>query len=387
MSLPSLIFPIIIYLIAYLTGYLLYSRYKIETTSGRYETIDGLRGFLALGVFIHHAYIWYFFIHHGAWTSPKLYLYNQLGQTSVALFFMITSFLFVSKLIQSREKPFDWVYFFTSRICRLVPMYYVSLLLLVIVVMQVSHWKLNVSIGEFLVSLFHLAAFTITTSPMLNACEETFRINSGVIWSLPFEWLFYFSLPIISLFLLKVKPSKFFLLISFLFILFYTLAHGVKIHHLISFGGGAVAPFLMKFPWVVKIARSHYCSVIVIACLFVITLFPTSDKIGCKLAIITLFNIVALGNSIFGILKNNILKFLGEMAYSTYLLHGLLLFTVIQLGIGLEKMKGFTSVEYALLIFSITPIVVLLSFFGFKYVEKPFMNQSKKISRYFQPNK
>ena len=63
MSLPSLIFPIIIYLIAYLTGYLLYSKYKIETTSGRYETIDGLRGFLALGVFIHHAYIWYFFIH------------------------------------------------------------------------------------------------------------------------------------------------------------------------------------------------------------------------------------------------------------------------------------------------------------------------------------
>ena len=387
MSPSSPLFPFIIYIIAYLTGYLIYSKYKFNTTSGRYQTIDALRGFLALGVFIHHAHIWYFFFQTNYWSIPTSYAYSQLGQTSVALFFMITSFLFVSKLIQSREKPFDWVYFFTSRICRLVPMYYVSIILLVIVVMQVSHWKLNVSIGEFLVSLFHLAAFTITTSPMLNACEETYRINSGVIWSLPFEWLFYFSLPLISLFLLKIKPSKFFLLISFLFILLYTLAHGVKIHHLISFGGGAVAPFLIRFPWAIKIAKSNYCSVIAIACLFVISLFPTSDKIGCKLAIITLFNIVALGNSVFGILKNNILKFLGEMAYSTYLLHGLLLFSVIQLGIGLEKIKGYSVLEYSLLIFSITPIVVLLSFFGFKYVEKPFMNQSKKISRYFQPNK
>jgi peptidoglycan/LPS O-acetylase OafA/YrhL len=387
MSPSSPLFPFIIYIIAYLTGYLIYSKYKFNTTSGRYQTIDALRGFLALGVFIHHAHIWYFFIQTNYWSIPTSYAYSQLGQTSVALFFMITSFLFVSKLIQSREKPFDWVYFFTSRICRLVPMYYVSLLLLVLIVMQVSHWKLNVSIGEFLASLFHLAAFTITTSPMINASEETFRINSGVIWSLPFEWLFYFSLPIISLFLLKVKPSKFILGISFLFILFFTIANGVKIHHLISFGGGAVAPFLMKFPWIIKIAKSHYCSVVAIACLFVISLFPTSDKIGCKLAIITLFNIIALGNSVFGILKNNILKFLGEMAYSTYLLHGLLLFTVIQLGIGLEKIKGYTAFEYSLLIFSITPIVVLISFFGFKYVEKPFMNQSKKISRYFQPNK
>jgi len=378
MSVSSPIFAVIVYLIAYLTGYILYSKYKINNPPGRYETIDGLRGFLALGVFIHHSYIWYFLIHENSWRNPDSHLYNQLGQSSVSLFFMITSFLFVSKLLNTKEKPFDWVYFFISRLCRLVPMYYVSVVIIALIVMQLTHWTLQVSILEYLTSLFHLAVFTITTAPTLNGCDETLRINAGVIWSLPFEWLFYFGLPLIGLVLLKKKPSLIFIAISVLFVAYFTWEHGIKIHHMLSFFGGAIAPFLMRFPALIKISKSIYCSVLAVVCLYLITLFPSADKIFCKLSLITLFTLVALGNSVFGILKNNVIKFLGEMAYSTYLLHGIVLFSLIELGFGMEKVKTFSPTEYVLMICCATPIVVLLSFFGFKFVEKPVYGPLEK---------
>jgi peptidoglycan/LPS O-acetylase OafA/YrhL len=130
-----------------------------------------------------------------------------------------------------------------------------------------------------------------------------------------------------------------------------------------------------------------YCNFFVLICLLFISLFSSADDMLCKLSIITLFTLVAVGNTVFGVLKNNVLKFLGEMAYSTYLLHGIILFTVITFGFGVEKVKQFSELEYSLFIFSITPIVVVLSFLGFKYVEKPFMNQSKKINQYFQQHK
>ncbi|WP_264520453.1 hypothetical protein [Flavobacterium sp. N1994] len=41
------IFSVIVYLIAIATGYLLNLKFKITNDNARYETIDGMRGFLA----------------------------------------------------------------------------------------------------------------------------------------------------------------------------------------------------------------------------------------------------------------------------------------------------------------------------------------------------
>jgi hypothetical protein len=45
-------FCIIIFFIAFATAFLLKKIYNIKAATGRYESIDGLRGFLAIGVFI-----------------------------------------------------------------------------------------------------------------------------------------------------------------------------------------------------------------------------------------------------------------------------------------------------------------------------------------------
>ncbi|UYM62238.1 acyltransferase [Pseudomonas aeruginosa] len=66
--------------------------------ASRFVTIDGLRGYLAFFVFLHHSSIWYYYLKDGLWQLPPSRLYAHFGQTSVALFFMVTGFLFAHKL-------------------------------------------------------------------------------------------------------------------------------------------------------------------------------------------------------------------------------------------------------------------------------------------------
>ena len=42
----------------------------VEDRANRFHAIDGLRGFLALGVFFHHAVISYFYYATGRWELP-----------------------------------------------------------------------------------------------------------------------------------------------------------------------------------------------------------------------------------------------------------------------------------------------------------------------------
>ncbi len=96
------LYVLLIYLISFITISLIEKLFLIAPTNDkRNASIDGLRGFLALGVFIHHTYIYFSYFKSGIWQHPSIYLFNQLGVTSVSLFFMITSYLFTWKFLNS----------------------------------------------------------------------------------------------------------------------------------------------------------------------------------------------------------------------------------------------------------------------------------------------
>src|SRR6478752_3618765 len=90
----------------------------------RYDSLDGLRGLLAILVMISHASGWRLYAMTGEWTVPPSRLYTHFGQSSVALFFMITAFLFGSKLLESGERPVDWLRLYVSRALRIMPLYF-----------------------------------------------------------------------------------------------------------------------------------------------------------------------------------------------------------------------------------------------------------------------
>ena len=89
---------LVAYLLAIVTAALLLravpkiARQIEHSSESRYASIDGLRGYLAFGVFVHHAIITLIFLRTGVFDFPPSNFYSQLGQGSVALFFMITGF-------------------------------------------------------------------------------------------------------------------------------------------------------------------------------------------------------------------------------------------------------------------------------------------------------
>ena len=70
------------------------ARWRPPEPPAAYAAIDGLRGYLALMVFVHHGAVWWGYLHTGQWRPPPSRLMNNLGEGSVALFFMITALLF-----------------------------------------------------------------------------------------------------------------------------------------------------------------------------------------------------------------------------------------------------------------------------------------------------
>jgi peptidoglycan/LPS O-acetylase OafA/YrhL len=245
--------------------------------------------------------------------------------------------------------------------------------------MFISHWQLYVGVLEFLKSIFDWCLFTIYKMPEINNSSLTLIINGGgVQWSLCYEWLFYFSLPLISIIILKIKPKIGYIILSIIFIITFYKFHGIVGQYVYPFIGGAIAPILLKFTSFHKRIKDIYASVIILICLFLIGQFNTAYNIYCVILITIIFTLIALGASLFGLLKNSTLKFLGDISYSTYLLHSIMLYAVFDFGFGF---KHFTPLEYCLVIFSITPFLILISFLGFKFIEKPFMDKAQTIKQ------
>lgn len=73
--------------------------FGIELAEGRNTAIDGMRRYLAFGVMLSHAVIWYYYARDPVWGLPPQSVYRDMGSVCVRSFFMITSYLFVGKLL------------------------------------------------------------------------------------------------------------------------------------------------------------------------------------------------------------------------------------------------------------------------------------------------
>src|SRR5580698_9187138 len=101
--------------LALLTVSLVSKVVPVQVAEGHYANIDGMRGYLAFFVFLHHSSIWYLQLKYHYWGLPPSNLYSHFGPTSVAMFFMITAFLFCRKLLNAGTKGLDWPKLYIGR--------------------------------------------------------------------------------------------------------------------------------------------------------------------------------------------------------------------------------------------------------------------------------
>jgi peptidoglycan/LPS O-acetylase OafA/YrhL len=344
----------------------------LEIAPVAHPEIDGVRGYLAFFVFLHHSYIWQHYIQTKSWDEPTLNLYNHFGQTSVSLFFGITAFLFTTKILKSTT-DFNWGLYLKSRFYRLFPMYFTVTCVIFILIGYYTHLKINTTIGELISTSASWIGFTVAGTLDINGFQNSRLMNSGASWTLPYEWMFYFLLPFLALAMgKKVKPKT---LVLFLLLLGSTLyLNQASIRHFMPFIGGIVVAVLVQKNTFSTWLQKPFMNYIALALLVVSVCFFDSGRKPIPLIATSLFFLlIASGNSIFGLLSHPLSRKFGQITYSVYLIHGTLLFVIFYSIIGLDRAAQLTQVDYwSIITVSIVPLL-FLSQLTFKYIELPMM--------------
>ncbi|MDQ2821575.1 MAG: acyltransferase [Pseudomonadota bacterium] len=343
----------------------------------RFGTIDGLRGYLAFFVFLHHATIWFIFSKTNLWIAPDSNFYNHLGQSSVALFFMITSFLFYDKLLNIELKSFSWASFFISRFFRLTPLYVMVVFAIIILVGKYSNWTQLEPRKVSMANAMDWLLFTIPGVPYINTIDPFFFV-AGVTWSLPYEWCFYFILPLIAL-TTRTRSSIAALILSGIAV-WVAQSHNLEPRYLSMFGGGLVAAKLVRYEKFLRFSQKPLASVILLATLGVVLIYPTAYHIIPFLCLTAAFCMIAGGTDLFGILLTKTSRRLGEVAYSIYLVHGLMLFTMINMVVGKENIARMSTVSYWLCIALLVPFLLGICGLTYHFIEKPGIDFGKKLA-------
>ena len=354
-----------------------------ENIAGRFAGLDGLRGYLAFFVFLHHTTVWYEYVRVGRWDAPKSALFTHFGQSSVALFFMITGLLFWSKLLDARSRPMNWLRLYVSRVLRLTPLYLFAMLLLGTLVLITSGGKLHVPLSELLVSASRWVTFTITGAPDINAVPNTFTMIAYVTWSLKYEWLFYLTLPLLAL-LLRVHTPLQYVGVSAL-VAGACVVIRPELIHLVTFGGGIVAAHFVRSDGCRRVlsGRVGFALVTCTLCMAVL-LFDTAKHFAVVMLLSLTFLAIASGNTFGGLLTTRTARILGEISYGIYLLHGFVLFVAFELIVGRERASMLSPTMHWTIAALCTPIVVLLSYAAFRTIEAPSLKATERVTAWFE---
>ena len=356
-----------------------------HTQTNRTSTIDGLRGFLALGVFFHHAVIYHRFLIDGVWTTPPSALYTELGQASVVLFFMITGFLFWGKAIRTQARP-GWRKLYISRVFRIAPVYCISTLTMVLIVFSASDFTLRQPLEQVLHQGLPLLFFGFFGNiHSLNGYPAPGTITAGVTWTLRYEWYYYLTiLPLTALAFARSTRSA---------ILFSALAlllclAGLAWHQ--TMNGTALAYFLAGMCVVSLHEHNRIATKIPLAdtvrsvaaaglMLLVVVFFSTTYTAAPVFLLFLVFLLVTSGASVFGLLYSRTARRLGEMSYSIYLLHGTVLWLVFHAP-GVRSFAGHSLAAYWAVIALASALIVLLSRITFLHIEKPGIRLGKRLA-------
>lgn len=349
MSPVSLVPAVILFCLVLGEIYVLLRFLKVDVPKDKFLPIDGLRGILAFSVFLHHSVIWYYFLRTDTWKFPPSRVYSHFGPSSVAMFFMITAFLFYSKLLDARSKGMDWGKLYLGRVRRIMPLYIFVVLIVFIIVGILSGFALRTGISHIMAQLIKWIFFIEAD---VNSVPGTKRIVSGVVWSLAYEWLFYCSLALVGRMVYRIRTSATTLIISGLFFLLFLAIVLVyyldeePLRRIYPFAGGIAAAYLVKKDFVKKYCSGKWASLVILALIAVIFLYPDLGHPVPFISICLVFIMIAAGNDVFGLLSNRLTRYLGMVSYSLYLLHGLVLFVCFRLIIGLEKAGSFSPEEH-----------------------------------------
>lgn len=349
--------------------------------STRYGAVDGMRGMLAIGVMVHHTSAAYGYFSTGIWQYGQNSFLNQLGHAGVALFFMITGFLFFIKASSGEMK---WRDFFLSRFFRLFPLYALVVTAVVVIVMVMTGWIITVTPSEFIDSIVKWYTFVIFGRPEINGYKNTALLIAGVNWTLKYEILFYvFCVPTIYYITgLGGRLAACMLLIGLCLILtllkwiFDLNFNPCTFYFLI----GSLIAYGYSIPQVKEIYGHKFIKALSVIAFFTLIAQPSRGSIALLCMSIIFASIVG-GASIYGLLKTKYARWLGDISYGIYLIHGLILWMGINILIKFNLFSGITMVEYMEFACLLAVSITIIASLSYRFVEYPAIMMGKKKKR------
>jgi peptidoglycan/LPS O-acetylase OafA/YrhL len=337
---------------------------------GRMPMVDGLRGWLALGVFFTHAQSMHSLFANGRWGGALPGLFGMTGEIGVSLFFMITGFLFWGRVLRSGP-ALNVETLYTSRLRRIVPMYLVSVAMSLAVVAALSEFTLQVSPMSLVKELRAWLSFGYLNAGEINGVKDAHYINA-VYWTLAFEWSFYISLPLLAV-LARGWRSYALFPVAFVFCL--------QVPVTLNFVAGALVALLSHKNLIGEQLKAPALAPLPLASLAAVFMFPSTFALAPVALLFVFFLFVAGGNSLFGLLGSRPAKLLGTISYSIYLTHCVVLYALVFVVNAYLPIASMAFYEYWGVAAVAAAICVLISATTYRYVEFPFIVSPQAIQR------
>lgn len=367
--------------------------------------LDGLRGLAILGVVMTHLSGFWFSRTRLPLDVPLLGVdllhFFQYGSLGVMLFFLLSGYLLTwTEEKRARRGSYRILSYAKRRALRLVPAYYVSIVLVVLL------WPNTPSFDTLAIHLMFLQGFV----------PEYLTVNS-VVWSLTPEVIFYLALPFL---VLKLRRSyqRLAILGALLIVSLATriLMSGNAFDTLPIIGDSLSGPRMYFFPTTflylflvgmllrMLVERTEVTNGslrwrrllalgLTVIPVSVLAVFPylvvkhyrslsSPEAMIAEGMVVLIFASALLGSPLLKPLLNwRPLVFIGEISYSLFLLHTTVIFLMIRYLLPAAKpwlvqQSGLTVwASFAIYTVSILAVAVVVSYLSYRFIESPFLRR------------
>lgn len=358
--------------------------------------LQSLRGILALWIFICHSFAFALRGQEFGIISKILYFLPSGAQT-VNTFIILSGFVIALVLVEKKE---TLIQFYIRRLCRIYPVYIIALVVAFLLfpymisdVLKILPWGGSSAYYQELIAksessqsrewfIFFLQLLNIQGVVPYYVLPFASGAIFPVAWSISLECQFYAVAPflitnskrnyyfkwsvilllgLVSVVLTKYNPfgfSKGFLLVSFGYFMFGIASYGVY-----------------------RFMRQHSLSLTILQVFSILVLILLLfGKIWAVLIWVFFILFSFMGNGkiedvIRKFIESRLLVFLGDISYSIYLWHILVLWVIpmilFKLSIKSPEMHAFINIFFG------GPLVVGISYLSYFFIEKPFIKYGK----------
>jgi peptidoglycan/LPS O-acetylase OafA/YrhL len=357
-------------------------RSKVDVAESHHlRALDGLRGLLALSVFAHHAFHTRILSRTGAWDPIDSAFGQFAGLGSVSTFFMITGFLFWSRVALG-ARPLAFAAFYEARLRRLYPAFALSIVALLVVVACLSHFRQREPLATIARESADMFLLGFRNREVIDGVPRALLINADVTWSLAFETAFYALLPIVSL--VRNRRMRLAAIVCGVFLLACWFDAWVAL----CFLPGIIAAELLRVPQARAFLGTNAKRIAVASCLVLAATLaffpslvlsyqelPTGIPLLQIVATAAFFvAVVSFGEGTF--LARPEFVLLGAISYGVYLFHGIVLFVVTHLIATIAPTALASNAIFWCAVFALcVPLALLVSLVSFLTIERPFIKR------------